>query len=106
MAAFATGAVAPKPRPACPSHDDDLVVLTLEGAAYLVTDSEADRTQRSEPADTDDSCAYLAKLWADQTAHATALRALGRDPEDDGAYLLLGIAKLEARHRRQEQDDR
>src|SRR5215212_3287487 len=41
MAAFVTGAVAPKPRPATPSVTDeadighDLVILTPEGAAYL-----------------------------------------------------------------------
>src|SRR3954452_21788574 len=41
MAAFATGAVAPKPRPATPAVTDDagigdeLVILTPEGATYL-----------------------------------------------------------------------
>ena len=46
MAAFATGAVAPKPRPATPDVvddsgiGDDLVILTPEGAAYLAEQRE------------------------------------------------------------------
>jgi hypothetical protein len=106
MAAFATGAVAPKPRPACSSQADDLVILTPDGAAYLLNQSKVDPTQRPEPADADGSRAYLAKLQADQAAHAVALRRLDRDPQDDGAYLQRAewIAKLEARHQRQERD--
>src|SRR4051812_32581236 len=42
MAAFATGAVAPKPRPGASAVDaaDDRAVLTPEGAAYLAEESE------------------------------------------------------------------
>ena len=56
MAAFATGAVAPKPRPATPSVLDDagigdeLAVLTPEGAAYLA--------KQREPADAPAPTAY------------------------------------------------
>ena len=56
MAAFATGAVAPKPRPAIPSVLDDagigdeLAVLTPEGAAYLA--------KQREPADAPAPTAY------------------------------------------------
>ena len=106
MAAFATGAVAPKPRPASPSEADNLVILTPDGAEYLLSQSDADSTQRPEPANTDGSRAYLAKLQADQTMHAAALRRLDRDPKDDGAYCQRAewIARLEARHSRQERD--
>jgi hypothetical protein len=50
MAAFATGAVAPKPRPATPAVTDDagigddLVILTPEGAAYLAEMSQETAT--------------------------------------------------------------
>ena len=42
MAAFATGAVAPKPRPGATTQDDR-IALTPEGAAYL-----ADQRERAE----------------------------------------------------------
>jgi hypothetical protein len=64
--------------------------------------------QSTQIIDTDGSRAYLAKLQVDQTAHEAELRHLGRDPEDDGAYLQRAewIAKLEARHQRQQKDAR
>jgi hypothetical protein len=107
MAAFATGAVAPKPRHR-DTAEDDRIALTPEGATYLATLSDGQTMDRPEPADTDGSRAYLAKLRAEQSAHAAALRVLGRDAEDDGAYLQRAewIAKLESRHRRQERDAR
>jgi hypothetical protein len=82
MAAFATGAVAPKLLPGATS-EDDRIALTPEGAAHLAGQSE----QSSSSVDTDGSRADLAKLQADQTAHAAALERLGRDPEDDGGFL-------------------
>lgn len=107
MAAFATGAVAPKPRPGA-SAQDDRIALTPDGAAYLASMSESDCQQCAAPADTDGSRTYLAKLQADQQAHAVNLRARGYDPEDDGQYLQRAewIARLEARHARQERDAR
>ena len=40
MAAFATGAVAPKPRPGATAEDDRIALLTPEGAAYLAEQCE------------------------------------------------------------------
>lgn len=60
MTAFATGAVAPKPRPATPAivddagTGDDRVILTPEGAAYLAA--------LPEPAEAVTTAAY-AKLY-------------------------------------------
>ena len=53
MAAFATGAVAPKPRPGATAQDDR-IALTPDGAAYLA--------EQSQPAEAVTPTAY-AKLY-------------------------------------------
>lgn len=95
MAAYQTGAVAPKPRPSA-TAEDERIALTPAGAEYLAS-------QPSALADKDGSRAYLAKLRTEQTAHAASLRARGCDPDSDGVFRQRAelIAGLEARHARQ-----
>lgn len=98
MAAYQTGAVAPKPRPNS-TVEDERIALTPAGAEFLAS-------QPSTPADTDGSGAYLAKLRTEQTAHAATLRTPGYDPEGDGVFRQRAewISGLEARHARKERD--
>ena len=105
MAAFATGAVAPKPRPGNP--EDERVALTPEGAAYLI---EQGTRQSSSAAsmDADGSRAYLAKLRMQRAARVRLVLAREMDPGDDGDVFQLDewISRIEARHARQEEERR
>ena len=88
MAAYRTGAVAPKPRP--DSTDlDDRAVLTVEGAAYLAN--------LNDPVDPHVNCAVvdgdremLTRLQAQQADRVTRLLQLGYDRDEfssDGEYV-------------------
>ena len=88
MAAFKTGAVSPK-REAATSPADDLVVLTPEGAAYLADLAASPEAAFSSATQSDavggnhdcivsdDTYATLARLRAEQKAHARNLRFIG-----------------------------
>jgi len=76
LAAYATGAVAPKPRPGAIA-DDERYALTPAGAAYLVT-LDHGPTPRAVQAER----AYLRKLIEEQAAHAQQIRATGSRPHD------------------------
>jgi len=63
MAAYKTGAVAPKPRPAAPTALDDLVVLLPAGAAYLTELAAADQ-DRAARQDADAAHAVTPTSWS------------------------------------------
>jgi hypothetical protein len=107
MAAFRTGAVAPKRESRAAA--DDLVVLTPEGAAYLAelaASPEADSSSNDSSGHHDcivsnDTYAALEKLRADQSEHVRTLRLLGYTPDEyceSGAYAQRAehISRLEA----------
>lgn len=97
MAAYQTGAVAPKPRPDA-TIEDERIALTSVGAEYLASQNSTE--------DTDGSRIYLAKLRTEQTAHAATLNARGHDHMSDSTFRQRAewIAGLEARHARQERE--
>jgi hypothetical protein len=106
MAAFATGAVAPKPRPGATAVDDadDFAVLTPEGATYLAVqcETDADLGLASE-AEIDVAFAGVA---ADAQARRDAERRLRPPitcnddlfPDDGSDFDPIGVAQLRYEH--------
>lgn len=77
MAAFKTGAVAPKPRPAA-TFEDERVALTPEGAAALL-DQATDDAERTQ--------VVIARLISEQDACRRDLLARGYRPVDDPVWI-------------------